>query len=183
MIDIFLLPYITTITLQDFNDWEPVEWEDDSRIHSQCVETLNLINCGAHEAALTELVRWPRALKILCYEAHQAEWSGRLEGQEEPTEWESSAFVRSISSQKESLEKLVLTRVTPVHEGLGYSDILDLSDFSSLRILHVHHVFLNAFIIHYTWETTHTRLLPSLIEFQVLYDDYGYMNFLENDPH
>lgn len=141
------------------------------------------MNCGAQETALAELLRWPQAMKCLFYDANQVEWSGRLEGQKEPAGWESSAFIRAISSQKESLEKLVITRQPPVHEGLGYSNSLDLSAFTSLWILHVHHVFLNAFVVPFTVENTHTRLLPSLVEFQVLYDDFGYMDFLENEPY
>ncbi|KAF4628010.1 hypothetical protein G7Y89_g10142 [Cudoniella acicularis] len=173
---LFWFPYVNSLQLIRFNDWSPLEFEDNDHYHTSTVENLYLIDCGASEGALTELFHWPKELKSLHYEVEPGEWSGQVGG-EDLREWECVAFVRALSSQKTSLERLVMTRTPLVHEGLSYSKSINLSAFSGLKFLSIFHVFWVGF----GWanvEELYSGLPPALEELEVFYDDPGYHDFM-----
>ncbi|KAK8042789.1 RNI-like protein [Apiospora phragmitis] len=136
---------------------------------------MRLLNCGAHEEALAELLKFPQALGELWYDANQGEWEGRYAG-EPALEFTCEAVRRCVATHAESLEKMVFTRPPLVHEGLGYGDAIDLEDFERLRSLSVHQVFL----VNLISNTRVSRCLPpNLEELEVFYDDSGYVDFLD----
>ncbi|KAK8105368.1 RNI-like protein [Apiospora kogelbergensis] len=180
---LFWLPSLTVLDLREYGAWKAGQWEGDSPVGPSPVQTLRLLDCGAHEEALAELLKFPQALRELWYEADQGEWDGNLEG-EPAVEFTCEAVRRCMAVHAGSLAQLVFTRPPLVHEGLGYSDAIDLEDFDHLRSLSIHQVFLAGLI-----SNTHVSqcLPPTLEELEVFYDDSGYVNLLEegdiSHPH
>ncbi|KAK8052152.1 hypothetical protein PG993_003537 [Apiospora rasikravindrae] len=173
---LFWLPNLAVLDLRGYQAWHAAEWEgDESPMGLSQVQTLRLLNCGAHEEALTELLKFPRALEALWYDANQGEWDGHY-GDEPAAEFTCEAVRRSMATHAESLGKLVFTRPPLVHEGLGHGDAIDLEDFKDLRSLSIYQVFLVGLISN----TRVSRCLPpSLEELEVFYDDSGYVDFLD----
>lgn len=175
---LFWLPSLDTLDIRGYGAWHATEWDgDESPMGTSPIQRMRLLHCGAHEEALKELLKFPRALGELWYEVNQAEWYGQYEG-EPAVEFTCEAMRRCMAGHAESLEKLVFTRPPLVHEGLGYGDAVDLEDFERLRSLSIHQVFLVGLI-----SNTHvSRCLPqSLEELEVFYDDSGYVDFLDGD--
>jgi hypothetical protein len=54
-----------------------MRFENTSHISTSPVECLRLFDCGAHKEALATILSWLVALKVLHYNAEQAEWIGR----------------------------------------------------------------------------------------------------------
>ncbi|CAI7677638.1 unnamed protein product [Penicillium pancosmium] len=172
--DLFWFPYLKDLTIYDFKDWEELKFEDNAHVGTSVVEHLRLISCGAHEEALAAVLSWPKALKTLFYDAEQGEWGGHYEGQP-IKEWTCEAFVRTLQSQKEILEELVMTRPRLEHEGLYDGPAIKLRDFSALKVLRIYHVFLCG------WDGPDgisTRLPPNLEVLEVWYDDTDLEKFL-----
>ncbi|KAJ5204698.1 uncharacterized protein N7498_005577 [Penicillium cinerascens] len=174
VIPFFWYANMQTLTIHQFDDWEPLEFENDSHVGTSPVKYLTLIDCGAHEESLAAVLSWPAALKALHYDANQGEWSGHY-GDEPAKEWTTAAFVRTLQSQKRSLEELTMTRPRLVHEGLGNGPRIDLSDFQALRILRIYHVFLCGTD---DWPGVWRNLPPNLEELEVSYDDGDLTTFL-----
>lgn len=174
VIPFFWYANMQTLTIHQFDDWEPLEFENDSHVGTSPVECLNLIDCGAREEALAAVLSWPAALKALHYDANQTEWSGHY-GDEPAKEWTTAAFVRTLQSQKRSLEELTMTRPRLDHEGLGNGPRIDLSEFQALRILRIYHVFLCGTD---DWPGVWRDLPPNLEELEVFYDDGDLTTFL-----
>ncbi|KAJ6103751.1 hypothetical protein N7486_003973 [Penicillium sp. IBT 16267x] len=173
----FWFPNIQALSILRFNDWEPLEFEDDSHVGTSPVTALNLISCGAHEEALAAVLSWPAALKVLHYDAEQGEWDGHC-GDEAAKSWTCAAFVRTLQPQKETLNELTLTRPWLDHEGLGNGPRIDLSDFTALTTLRIYHVFLCG--VDDPLEAW--RSLPrSLEELEVFYDDWDLTRFDEDE--
>ncbi|KAK4861253.1 hypothetical protein LT330_004169 [Penicillium expansum] len=170
----FWLPNIQTLTIHKFSDWEPLEFENNAHLGTSPVKSLRLIDCGAHEEALTALLSWPAALETLHYDADQGEWDGHY-GDEPANSWTCAAFVRAMKSQKATLTELTLTRPPLVHEGLGDGPRIDLSEFTSLKTLRVYHVFLCG------WDDpigVWKGLPRSLEVLEIFYDDTDLTKFL-----
>ncbi|SPN97262.1 uncharacterized protein DNG_00776 [Cephalotrichum gorgonifer] len=162
-----------------FKGYRSLEWEGLDHIGTSSVRKLRLSYCGAHEAALKDLLSWPSALEELWYEADQGEWAPGFEEEgEEVPDYTTSAIERCLASQVGSLRKLVFSRPVQDHEGLGYSEGINLRRYEKLQSLSINHVFLIGFEDANTnvWE----RLPKSLVELDVFYDDSGYINFMEN---
>lgn len=182
---LFWLPSLEILDLRNYGAWHAIEWEgDESPTGISPIQTMRLLHCGAHEEALAELLKFPRALGELWYEVNQVEWDGAYVG-EAAVEFTCEAVRRCMAAHAESLEKLIFTRPPLVHEGLGYGDAVDLEDFERLRSLSIHQVFLVGLI-----SNTHvSRCLPqNLEELEVFYDDSGYVDFLDeggeiSQPH
>lgn len=175
VISFFWYANMRTLTIHQFNDWEPLEFGNDSHVGTSPVECLSLIDCGAHEEALAAVLSWPAALKILHYDANQGEWSGHY-GDEPAKEWTTAAFVRTLQSQRRSLEELTMTRPWLDHEGLGNGPRIELSEFKALRILRLYHVFLCGWD---DWPGVWRDLPPNLEELEVFYDDRDLTRFLD----
>ncbi|CZR52446.1 uncharacterized protein PAC_02323 [Phialocephala subalpina] len=179
---IFFLPNIRTVFFRGWSDWEPFDQDTElldgsgsSPIGSSPVTHLYLTDCGAHEAPLNQMMNWFKELKELWYEASQVEWDGHYAGGEEAPGFTCSAISRALSPLKSSLEKFVFTRNDPNHEGLYYSDAIDLREFSKLRELCVFHVLL----VGYSDRNTIWKNLPKSLEsLEVWFDDLGYTNFI-----
>ncbi|KGO73778.1 hypothetical protein PITC_034940 [Penicillium italicum] len=170
----FWFPNIQTLTIHKFSDWEPLEFENNSHIGTSPVESLRLIDCGAHEEALAAVLSWPTALKTLHYDADQGEWDGHY-GDELAKTWTCAAFVRALQSQKATLTELTMTRPPLVHEGLDNGPRIDLSEFESLKTLRIYHVFLCG------WDDpvgVWKGLPRSLETLEVFYDDTDLTTFL-----
>ncbi|EED12978.1 hypothetical protein TSTA_054860 [Talaromyces stipitatus ATCC 10500] len=173
----FWFPNIQALSILRFNDWEPMEFEDDSHIGTSPVTALNLIGCGAHEDALAAVLSWPNALEVLHYDAEQVEWDGYY-GDEPAKTWTCAAFVRTLQPQKATLRELTLTRPWLVHEGLGNGPRIDLSDFTALTTLRIYQVFLCG----EEDPLEAWRSLPRNIEgLEVFYDDWELTRFDEDD--
>ena len=173
----FWAPNIQRLAILRFNDWEPLEWENDSHVGTSPVTTLKLIDCGAHEEALAAVLSWPAALEALHYDVEQGEWDGHYSDQPVKS-WTCAAFVRTLQSQKDTLRELTLTRPPLVHEGLGDGPRIDLSDFMALTTLRIYHVFLCG------WDDRLEawRSLPrNLEELEVFYDDTDLTRFDEDE--
>ncbi|EKV05251.1 hypothetical protein Pdw03_3051 [Penicillium digitatum] len=136
----FWLPKIKTLAIPKFSEWELLEFENNSHIGTSPVESLKLIDCGAHEEALAAVLSWPAALKTLHYDADQGEWDGHY-GDEPANSWTCAAFVRALKSQKTTLTELTMNRPSLDHEGLGNGPRIDLSEFTALHTLRIYHVF------------------------------------------
>ncbi|KAJ5806780.1 hypothetical protein N7474_010372 [Penicillium riverlandense] len=170
----FWFSNIQTLTIHEFKDWEPMQFENNSHIGTSPVECLRLISCGAHEAALAAVLSWPAALKILHYDAEQGEWEGHY-GNEPAKSWTCAAFVRALRSQRKTLAELTMTRPWLDHEGLGNGPRIDLSEFTSLKTLRIYHVFLCG------WDDPYGiwKGLPQSLEvLEVFYDDIELTQFL-----
>jgi hypothetical protein len=182
VIPFFWFANIQTLTIHEFKDWEPLEFESDLHVGTSPVECLRLIDCGAHEKALAAVLSWPAALKILHYDAEQGEWAGHY-GDEPAKEWTAAAFVRTLQPQKKTLEELTMTRPWLVHEGLGNGPRIDLSEFEALRTLRIYHVFLCGFDDPFgVWKV----LPPNLEVLEVFYDDTDLTCFLsesDDEPY
>ncbi|KAK7956032.1 uncharacterized protein PG986_005254 [Apiospora aurea] len=181
---LFWLPSLAVLDLGGCQAWYATEWEEDESPASPSpIRTLRLLNCGAHEGALTELLKFPRALEALWYDADQGGWWD--EQYSEPlVGFSCEAVRRSMATHAESLGNLVLTRPPLILEGVGYGDAIDLEDFERLRSLSVYQVFLVDLISN----TRVSRCLPpNLEELEVFYDDSGYVDFLDDgeiaQPH
>lgn len=170
---IFFLPNMRCIHLDDWSDWEMFDQEGDLMNGESPITSLYLSNCGAFEAPLKQLLGWPKALKELWYEASQVEWEGHVEG-EEPPGFRCSAVTRALQPLAGSLEKFVFTRTDPNHEGLFYTDAIDLRNFEKLKELEIYHVLLVGYDSEHDIWTNMPALLESL---SVWYDDAGYKNF------
>ncbi|KAK8867781.1 hypothetical protein PGQ11_006359 [Apiospora arundinis] len=173
---LFWLPNLAVLDVKEYCAWQPGEWEGGSPVGTSPIQTLRLLDCGAHEKALAELLGFPRALEELWYEADQGEWEGYVEG-EPVVEFTCEAVRRCMAVHTESLAKLVFSRPVQCHEGLGYvDDGIDLEDFEHLRSLSINQVFLVGLISN----TRVSRCLPpNLEELEVFYDDSGFVDFLE----
>ncbi|KAJ5167568.1 uncharacterized protein N7482_006349 [Penicillium canariense] len=173
----FWFPNIQALSILRFNDWEPMEFEDDSHVGTSPVTALNLIDCGAHEEALAAVLSWPAALEVLHYDVEQAEWEGHY-GDGPAKSWTCAAFVRTLQPQKATLRELTLTRPWLVHEGLGNGPRIDLSDFTALTTLRIFQVFLCG----EEDPLEARRSLPrSLEELEVFYDDWELTRFDEDE--
>lgn len=173
----FWSPNIQTLAILRFNDWEPLEFEDDSHVGTSPVTTLKLIDCGAHEEALAAVLSWPAALEVLHYDVEQVEWEGHC-GDQPIKSWTCAAFVRTLQSQRNTLRELTLTRPPLEHEGLFNGPRIDLSDFTALTTLRIYHVFLCG------WDDCLEawRSLPrNLEELEVFYDDTDLTRFDEDE--
>lgn len=176
-VDFFWFPNVRALTIHQFNDWEPLEFESNAHIGTSPVKCLRLIKCGAQEEALASVLSWPAALKTFHYDAEQGEWDGHY-GDEPAKVWTCSAFVRALRSQKDTLEELTMTRPWLCHEGLGDGPRIDLSEFSSLRTLRIYHVFLCG------WDEQAGifKSLPRNLEvLEVFYDDTDLTRFLREE--
>ncbi|KAF8849216.1 hypothetical protein BDZ45DRAFT_753013 [Acephala macrosclerotiorum] len=178
---IFFLPNIHTVYFRGWSDWAPfeqgMELNDGSSLSpngASPVTHLYLTDCGAHEGALNQLLNWPKELKELWYEASQAEWHGHY-GDGNAPGFTCSAVARALEPLKNSLEKLVFTRSDPNHEGLFYSNAIDLSGFSKLTELSIFHVLLVGYSAQ---ETIWKNIPPNLESLEVWFDDSGYKNFI-----
>ncbi|KAJ5758361.1 uncharacterized protein N7511_007055 [Penicillium nucicola] len=182
IIHVFWLPNIQTLTIHEFKDWEPMQFENNSHFGTSPVECLRLIDCGAHEQALANVLSLPAALKVLHYDAEQGEWEGHY-GDEPATSWTCAAFIRALRSQRRTLEELTMTRPWLDHEGLGNGPRIDLSDFTALETLRTYHVFLCG------WDNpprVWKGLPPSLKVLEVFYDDTDLTQFLwesDDEPY
>ncbi|KAJ5449962.1 uncharacterized protein N7458_006411 [Penicillium daleae] len=173
----FWFPNIQTLTVLRFNDWEPLEFEDDSYVGTSPVTTLKLIGCGAHEEALAAVLSWPAALEVLHYDAEQGEWEGHY-GDEPAKSWTCATFVRTLQPHKETLRELTLTRPWLDHEGLGNGPRIDLSNFTALTTLRIYQVFLCG------WDDcleAWKGLPRNLEELEVFYDDTVLTRFDEDE--
>lgn len=177
VIPFFWYANMRTLTIHQFNDWEPLEFGTDSHVGTSPVECLHLIDCGAHEEALAAVLSWPAALKTLHYDANQGEWDGHY-GDEPAKEWTTAAFVRTLQSQKRSLEELTITRPGLDHEGLGNGPRIELREFQALRILRLYHVYVCGDT---DWPGVWRDLPPNLEELEVFYDDRDLTRFLGED--
>ncbi|KAJ5126878.1 hypothetical protein N7448_007657 [Penicillium atrosanguineum] len=182
LVPFFWYASMYTLTIHTFNDWSPLEFEDDSHVGTSPVEFLRLLGCGAHEEALASTLSWPAVLKSLHYDVEQGEWDGHAEG-EPAKEWTTTAFVRALQSQKSTLEELILTRPRCVHEGLYTGPHIILSEFTALKTLQIYHAFLRG------WDESFRiwRCLPPNLEvLEVFYDDtdlYRFQNDCEPDGY
>ncbi|KAJ5145783.1 uncharacterized protein N7515_000347 [Penicillium bovifimosum] len=171
---VFWFTNIQSLTIHWFKDWEPMQFEDNSHVGTSPVECLRLIDCGAHEEALATVLSWPAALKVLHYDADQGEWDGHY-GDEPAKSWTCAAFVRTLRSQRRTLEELTMTRPWLEHEGLGNGPRIDLSEFTAIQTLRIYHVFLCG------WDdpTGVWKVLPPNLEvLEVFYDDRDLTQFL-----
>lgn len=125
------------------------------------------------------VLSWPAALKRLHYDAEQVEWDGHR-GDEPAKEWTAAAFVRTLQTQKSTLEELIMTRPWLVHEGLGNGPRINLSEFEALKTLRIYHVFLCGWDDRFgVWRD----LPPNLEVLEVFYDDIELTKFQnEYDP-
>ncbi|RAO64697.1 uncharacterized protein BHQ10_000709 [Talaromyces amestolkiae] len=173
----FWFPNIEALSIHRFNDWEPLEFEDDSHIGTSPITVLNLIDCGAHEEALATVLSWPAALEVLHYDAEQIEWEGHY-GDEPAKSWTCAAFVRALQPQKATLRELTLSRPWLEHEGLGNGPRIDLHDFTALTTLRIYQVFLCGLEDPLeAWSS----LPRSLERLDVFYDDTDLTRFDEDD--
>ncbi|KAJ5648674.1 hypothetical protein N7490_005046 [Penicillium lividum] len=183
--DIFPVLWFTniqTLTIHWFKDWEPMQFQNNSHVGTSPVECLRLVDCGAHEETLATVLSWPAALKVLHYDADQGEWEGHY-GDEPAKSWTCAAFVRTLRSQRRTLEELTMTRPWLDHEGLFNGPRIDLSEFTALRTLRLYHVFLCG------WDDPSGAwkgLPPSLEVLEVFYDDIDLTQFLgesDDEPY
>ncbi|KAJ6120828.1 hypothetical protein N7523_005108 [Penicillium sp. IBT 18751x] len=173
LVPFFWYASMHTLTIHQFNDWAPLEFDDDSHVGTSPVESLRLIECGAHEEALAAVLSWPAALRYLLYDVEQVEWFGHI-GDEPAKEWTAAAFVRTLQSQKSTLEELVMTRPRLDHEGLGNGPRINLSEFTALKTLRIYHVFLCGWDDPFgVWRD----LPPNLEVLEVFYDDTDLTRF------
>lgn len=173
----FWFPNIQALSVLGFNDWEPLEFEDDSHVGTSPVTALNLIDCGAHEEALATVLSWPTALEVLHYDANQGEWDGHY-GDEPAKSWTCAAFVRTLQPHKATLRELTLSRPWLVHEGLGNGPRIDLHDFTALTTLRIYQVFLCG--VEDPLEAW-SSLPRSLERLDIFYDDWELTRFDEDD--
>lgn len=73
----FQLPNIHMITIDAFNESEPLDVEHNGPADPSTVKELYLVNCGAKERPLAQLLSWPTALAVLYYQVDQGSWEGR----------------------------------------------------------------------------------------------------------
>lgn len=118
------------------------------------VETICLLDCAANTQAVMELFRWPQSLKTISIEVHQGSSLSHS----------ISHLLEALNLHRGSLEHLTSTR-TEQPTDLGYSEPVDMSQFTSLRTLSS---LRNYVIIDFE---LHTRLPESLEELHIFYDD------------
>ncbi|KAK6068461.1 hypothetical protein SCUP234_11131 [Seiridium cupressi] len=159
--------------------WDATLSDEENQYYGQTspVEVLRLLECGAHEGALHQLLNYPCALKELWYDVNQGEWSGYYEGTA-PVEFSCEAVRRSLDYQMRSLEHFSFTRPVQLHEGLDYGDLLDLSQFTALWTLCINQVFLVGLQPDFD---IGKHLPTTLEELEIFYDDTGYVDFLTDD--
>ncbi|RYP24522.1 hypothetical protein DL765_000542 [Monosporascus sp. GIB2] len=173
---VFWLPNVRIVSLRRFTNRQALGWDGHDHVGTSPVEVLRLIECGAHEEALAEVLSWPKALKELWYDIEQAYWDGHYWSGYRPGpaayQFTCAAVERAMKSQANSLERLVLTRQRRPYQGLGYSFPINLSDFTRLRRLSIYHVFL---VGRYCGdgELLRKQLPRSLNELEVFFDDGG----------
>ncbi|KAH8197325.1 hypothetical protein TruAng_008529 [Truncatella angustata] len=175
----FWLPKVHTIDLKNYDAWDTEPWDENNQydVQGSPVKVLRLVECGAHEDPLHEILSFPSALRELWYDVVQIEWSGHW-GDTAPVDFSCAAIKRSLGHQIHSLEKLVFTRPRQDHEGFGYNDQLDISDLTALRSLCINQVFL----VGYHSDLNIREHMPSsLEELDVFFDDAGYLSFLSHD--
>jgi hypothetical protein len=179
IVPFFWYANMKTLTIHKFNYLSPLEYEDSSHVGTSPVECLKLIDCGAQEEALARVFSWPAALKRLHYDAEQLEWIGD-QGDEPAKEWTAAAFVRTLQTQKSTLEEFIMTRPWLEHEGLFNGPRINLSGFVALKTLRIYHVFLCG------WDGPSgvwRDLPPNLEVLEVFYDDTDLTEFQnEYDP-
>ncbi|KAL3482696.1 hypothetical protein BJX62DRAFT_221305 [Aspergillus germanicus] len=167
---------MNTLTICDFSDWYPLDFDNDDHVGQSTLLRLNLINCGAKEDALAAVLSWPAELQSLHYDADQGEWEGHYEN-ESVVSWTCAAFVRALQHQKVHLQELTLTRVALAHEGLFMGPRIDLHDFNALTTLRILEVFLCGIENpRDCWRS----LPPNLETLEVSYDDTGYINLFRD---
>lgn len=173
----FWVPNIQALSIHGFNDWEPLEFDDDSHVGTSPVTVLNLIDCGAHEEALAAVLSWPAALEVLHYDAEQGEWDGHY-GDEPAKSWTCAAFVRTLQPHKATLRELTISRPWLIHEGLGNGPRIDLHDFTALTTLRIYQVFLCG---DQDPLEAWSSLPRSLERLDIFYDDWDLTRFDEDE--
>ncbi|KAJ5502921.1 hypothetical protein N7463_005795 [Penicillium fimorum] len=173
--EFFWFTNIRNVTIIGSRDgyWDPWKPEDNFHIGTSPIECLRLISCEADEKALTNIFSWPAVLKKVHYDFDQSGWECNC-GKCGVPPWSCAAFVRSLQSQKGSLEELTMTRPPLEHEGLGDGPHIDLSEFTALKTLRIYHVFLCGLGHNSLWES-----LPHSLEvLEVYYDDLQIIEYL-----
>ena len=74
--DFFRLQHINTISLEGFND-KALDIEDYDLSSFSVVKQLYLLDCGADDDALTQLLYWPNALEVLYLQVEPDAWDGK----------------------------------------------------------------------------------------------------------
>lgn len=172
---LFRLPVIYTLCISDFNNsYAPTL---PKTAGTSCVKVLRLPRCGAHENVLTEILSWPKALEELWYEAYQDHWDWRRAGETLP-QWESTAFVRALRFQKDSLKHLGITRRLQYHKDVSSNPPINLSNFTALTSLRLFHTCLVGGGFGPA-KNIHENLPPQLELLEVYYDDTPYHRFAE----
>ncbi|KAL3441785.1 hypothetical protein BJX65DRAFT_313516 [Aspergillus insuetus] len=175
----FWSPNLRALTIVEINAWDALpEGGAENPLWlpgTSPLTHLTLTHCGAKEAALTSLLAWPHALKTLHYDADQGAWAMHYhedtDEDSEEGEWTCAAFVRALRTQKGTLTELLLTRKTPECERMYMGPRIDLSEFSSLRVLKIFEVFLTGVEPEeHAWR----GLPPSIELLEVFYDDASY---------
>ncbi|KAI1270725.1 hypothetical protein F5Y18DRAFT_20375 [Xylariaceae sp. FL1019] len=154
---IFSLPSLQTLTIHgDFMravGWDPEVIEP--LIGASSVQILRLCRSVNSKEMLTQILRFPRALKELWYEIDAPDWDKDLDGP-----FTCAALEWALSPQAESLEKLVLTRPVAVQQ----PDALDLRRFPKLKTLCHYHMLTHS-------ADEWNRLPPNIEDLEVFYDD------------
>lgn len=121
-------------------------------------------------------------MKVLHYDVEQAEWIGY--SRDEPAKnWICAAFVRTLRSQRRTLEELTMTRPWIDHKGFSDGPYIDLSEFTTLQTLRIYHIFLCGWDdLSGVWKS-----LPYSLEvLEVFYDDKDCTTFLwesDDEPY
>lgn len=76
-VDFFELPQIQRITIDGFQEQGLLDLGCRDLAGVSVVKELYLVNCGAKEAPLNQLLSWPRGLEVLFYQVDQESWEGK----------------------------------------------------------------------------------------------------------
>lgn len=176
------LPHVHTIDINGYagDDAEPLFQEEDDEpelAHRSVspVQVLRLANCGVHENLLREVVSFPASLKELWYEHDTYHWSTDNELDPDGT-FTCAAIQDAVAFQKDSLEKLVISRINGNDERFASLDGISLVGCKRLKSLSVYCGYL--LCTELQGGPSVTCLPSSLEELEVCYDGSDNVGFL-----
>jgi hypothetical protein len=193
IIELFSLPNINTIILEDLHD--QTSGEEESKVLSEkldfkyfntsSVENLHLLGCCISKFVLDVLLSQPKELKSFKYDiVFLPNTIPETVGNEGNNGYDLYFIPLALEDHVDSLESLVLTAKTRTFTIDHYfSGPLDLSDFKKIKTLLIGFIFLPEIAWSVVDKDFYLRLPPNIEEFRVYYGGDEYYDFVDRETN
>jgi hypothetical protein len=178
VLELFMLPNIKTITLEDLHDRDTAGCWNELQGGMSSVENLQLINCCANDFVLETLISLPEDLRTLKYDINLPTGDG-----DDGVELDFHLLNFLLWIHEEALENIVLTisKTTSIPLDVYFSAPLELSELENVKTLTISNFFLPS----HAWididREFYTRLPPNMEELRVIHEKDQYFGYLDRE--